>query len=499
MSQSVGNCSYFSEQQPMYNAIRCSGSHCFSMWQLNREKFELVNKGCWKNAEKCESNLVRNVLFCCCTGEFCNRNTDPEYCFDQIREQLNWSRILKIFHSSFVSLVPNIKTNYLLILGTLVGLLCLVLAGLYLRKFYKHKRVAIKRLTRSLFERAVVYDEKGLTKKDSDLIEKKSIKSTGSHADIYEGELNKKDGSRSKVAIKVFSSKKEFYFKNELQLYNLRQLKHENILKFVKAKKVDNEFWLITAYQEKGSLLNFLREARLDLSELVQICLDIARALAYLHGQNNDRLTIAHLGIRPANVLLNSALRACLCDFELSRVFRNSKPLFGGDPKSSTKTDSDLQTASTDTIHYLAPEVLGGLINTWETPVKCVDLYIDSLLKTDIYSCSLVCWEILNCLETNEPRQNDQSMNGRQVADKQPVDKYRMAFESCKNVEEIIECVVVRRERPRIEKRWQSNCLLNLFCQTMTECWEHDPKKRLTSIRLLERLKSIYNSINRLY
>ena len=86
MNQSVGNCSYFNKQQPMYNAIRCSGSDCFAMWQLTDGRFELLNKGCWKNPERCESNLVRNVLFCCRKNEFCNRNMDAERCFDQTRE-----------------------------------------------------------------------------------------------------------------------------------------------------------------------------------------------------------------------------------------------------------------------------------------------------------------------------------------------------------------------------------------------------------------------------
>lgn len=507
MNQSLGNCSYFNEQQPMFNAIRCAGSNCFSMWQLNEEKFELINKGCWKNVEKCESNLVRNVLFCCCTGEFCNRNTDPEYCFDQTREQLNWSRILRIFRNSFASLVPNIKSNYLMALGALVGLLCLVLIGLYLRSFYKAKKTVIRRLVCSLFNASsrtgVVYDEKHLLKKDSDLIEKESIKfENGSHADIYKGILIRRDKTVSRVAIKVFRSENAFFFKNELQLYSLPRMKHENIVQFVKAKKIDDEFWLITRYQEQSSLLNFLRRNTLNLNQLVQICLDISRALAHLHGQNNHKMTIAHLDIKPANILLSGALRACLCDFELSRAFRNSKPLFAeNSPQSSEEMAGPFNQTSlikqAGTTRYLAPEVLGGLISSWETPAKCVDLYINSLLQTDIYSCSLVYWEILNCLEVNE-RPDCQSMRGQASDGKRPQKKYRMAFENCKNDDELTKCVVARRERPRVEKRWRSNCLLNLFCQTVEECWEHDPKKRLTSIRLHERLKSIHNSINRL-
>ena len=514
MNQSVGNCSYFNKQQPMYNAIRCSGSDCFAMWQLTDGRFELLNKGCWKNPERCESNLVRNVLFCCCKSEFCNRNMDAERCFDQTREQLNWRRIVKIFRNSFASIVPNIKSNYLLIMGSLVGLLLLVLVGLYLRSFYKRKHVAIRRLVLdwiSLFKPAIVYDEKRLTRKDSDLIEKEPIEfENGSHADVYKGNLTRKDKSAIKVAIKVFRSENEFYFRNELQVYLLLKLKHENVLRFVKAKKVDNEFWLITAYEEQSSLLNFLRRSTLNLSQLVQICLDIARALAHLHGQNNDKLTVVHLDIKPANILLNGSLNARLCDFELSRVFRNSKPLFVEEPESATTRtihNRGVTTSQAGTTRYLAPEVLGGLLNTTETPTKSLDLYVDSLLKTDIYSCSLVYWEVLNCLAVGERAVGERpAAAGQQViansqsnAGDRQTRRYRMVFEHCKSDDELAHCVVTRRERPRIEKMWRSNCLLNLFCQTMEECWEHEPKKRLTSSRLYERLKSIHNSMNRIY
>ena len=498
-------CTYFNELNPMYNATTCSKNNCFSMWQKDADRFKLINKGCWINADSCVSNFVRNILFCCCKGVFCNRHTNPEYCINLVREELNWSRFLRTFdelkNSFNFILQTNSNSIYFLIpiLAILIFLLTIALCHKRLRLFFRNFWKRFFRV--HLAFKANAYDDrtflKRLASKRSSLkIEKQMKLGNGSFADIYKGKLNKTKAKAIDVAIKVFQQENVLYFKNEFLIYKLSNLKHDNILKFVHARIESNEYWLITAYQDCGSLLNFLKSNQINLNQLIQICLDISNGLAHLHGQNKERITIAHLDIKPSNILLNQNLNACLADFDNSKIFKNCKSLFDKDSflidldsdsenlNSSFKITSFSNSIQNATKRYLSPEILNGTINTFKTPKSFIHPYIDSLLKSDIYSCALVYWEILNCLHNTQMKSSS---------------SYRIVFENCKTDNELIDSIVKRRERPLIEDRWIRNSLeLNSFCQTITECWSHDAKSRLSASRLYERVKSIHNLIQKI-
>ena len=376
--------------------------------------------------------------------------------------------------------MPNVASHHLVIMVVLISFIVTALLGWYLLSLYEKKQVIIKEWLEQFSGTRNEADAKRLSQKDSDQIEKEPLKSeNGSRADIYKGKLIRK-ANKMNVAIKVYREENKFHFDNEFRVYNL--VKHENILEFLKAKKVSNEFWLITMYQQNGSLLNYLKKSTVDLNQLIRICLDISNGLAYLHGQNRFDATIAHLDIKPGNIFLDDRLNACLGDFELSKVFYNSKRLFADisiELNRNTSFHASIDASKQrGTTRYLAPEILSRTLNTSRTPSSSVHQYIESLLKSDIYSCSLVFWEILN-------RLNNQS------------NEYVMVFEKCKTDDELIDSIVHKRERPRIAKSG-SNCLLNAFCQTIEECWTHDPKSRLSASRLSERLRSIHNLINKI-
>lgn len=52
----------------------------------------------------------------------------------------------------------------------------------------------------------------------------------------------------------------------EMEVYSLPQLSHDNILQYIGAEKRGDshqtEFWLITAYHERGSLCDFLKASQ---------------------------------------------------------------------------------------------------------------------------------------------------------------------------------------------------------------------------------------------
>jgi len=64
----------------------------------------------------------------------------------------------------------------------------------------------------------------------------------------------------SVVAVKVFPADDAESWMQEQEIYALPSMKnHPNILQYVGADKQGDEYWLITMYQERGSLCDYLR------------------------------------------------------------------------------------------------------------------------------------------------------------------------------------------------------------------------------------------------
>ncbi|PSN29434.1 Activin receptor type-2A [Blattella germanica] len=110
---------------------------------------------------------------------------------------------------------------------------------------------------------------------------------------------------------------------SEQEIFKLPHMDHENILRFIGVeKRGDNlqaEFWLITAFHEKGSLCDYLK----------------------------------------ANI---SDLTACIADFGLALIFQPGKPC--GDTHGQVGTR-----------RYMAPEVLEGAINFSRDAFLRIDMY----------------------------------------------------------------------------------------------------------------------------
>lgn len=168
----------------------------------------------------------------------------------------------------------------------------------------------------------------------------------GGFGTVYKGKLQ--DGTI--VAIKrakkkVYDSRLTTEFRNEVGM--LLDIDHRNLVKMIGYLEENDERILVVEYISNGNLREHLDGTHgtvLDLSVRLDICIDVAHALTYLHLYAGK--PIIHRDVKPSNILLTENFRAKVADFGYSRM----GPLEIGETHVSTEVKG--------TAGYLDPEYL---------------------------------------------------------------------------------------------------------------------------------------------
>ncbi|KAL3629234.1 hypothetical protein CASFOL_026456 [Castilleja foliolosa] len=203
------------------------------------------------------------------------------------------------------------------------------------------------------------------------------------HRGIYDGQdvavklLDMgEEAHRTQASIASFRTS----FVQEVSVWH--KLYHPNVTKFIGAtmgesslnmqKDNNNQFettcnvWcVVVEYLPGGTLKSFLiknRRKKLAFRVVIQLALDLARGLSYLHYKK-----IVHRDVKTENMLLDKNRTVKIADFGVARV------------EASNPND---MTGETGTLGYMAPEVL------------CGDPYNR---KCDVYSFGICLWEIYCC------------------------------------------------------------------------------------------------------
>ncbi|KAK3129458.1 hypothetical protein QOZ80_6BG0480020 [Eleusine coracana subsp. coracana] len=176
------------------------------------------------------------------------------------------------------------------------------------------------------------------------------------------------DGIRSLVAVKVLKLQTPGAIKSFIaECEALRNMRHRNLVKVVTAcASIDdrgNDFKAIVyEFMPNGSLEGWLHpeineqsEHRyLDLTKRVNILLDVAYALHYLHC--DGPMPVIHCDLKSSNVLLDADMVAQVGDFGLAKVIVEGSPIV----QQSTST-----MGFRGTIGYAAPEYgAGNVVST---------------------------------------------------------------------------------------------------------------------------------------
>ncbi|KAJ1378143.1 Serine-threonine/tyrosine-protein kinase, catalytic domain [Sesbania bispinosa] len=173
------------------------------------------------------------------------------------------------------------------------------------------------------------------------------------------------------VAIKRIKATKTKEFMSEMKV--LHKVHHANLVELIGYAASQDELFLIYEYAQKGSLSSHLHDPQnkghpsLSWITRVQIALDAARGLEYIHEHTKTRYV--HQDIKTSNILLDASFRAKISDFGLAK-------LVGKTNEGETTT-----TKVVSTYGYLAPEYLSNRLAT---------------TKSDVYAFGVVLFEIIS-------------------------------------------------------------------------------------------------------
>ncbi|KAL6884696.1 hypothetical protein ACP4OV_010632 [Aristida adscensionis] len=188
----------------------------------------------------------------------------------------------------------------------------------------------------------------------------------GSFGSVYRGTLP--DGTA--VAVKRLegsaSAQGEKQFRTEVR--TLGTIQHVNLVRLRGFCATERERLLVYDYMPNGSLASLLggeRVRMLDWGARFGIMVGVARGLAYLHEQCQER--IVHCDVKPENILLDAAFCPRVADLGMAKLIG--------------REFSRALTTARGTVGYLAPEWILGL------PVTA---------KADVYSYGMMLLELIS-------------------------------------------------------------------------------------------------------
>ncbi|GKD63500.1 kinase RLK-Pelle-LRR-I-1 family protein, partial [Tanacetum coccineum] len=208
-------------------------------------------------------------------------------------------------------------------------------------------------------------DVEGATQSFND----KNLIGEGGFGKVYRGNL-KCAGLHKTIAAKRWNRKSD-QGKTELmtELKILSEHKHMNIIDLVGYCSEKGEMIIVYEYASQGCLATWLTSEKLTWRKRLEICVDIAKGLDFLHGTNDVKQEVViHRDIKSSNILLHDDWKASIADFGLSLI---------------SPTNQEL--------NYVIDNAKG-------TPGYCDPLYITNGVLTkesDIYSVGVLLFEIL--------------------------------------------------------------------------------------------------------
>ncbi|KAL2481577.1 putative LRR receptor-like serine/threonine-protein kinase [Abeliophyllum distichum] len=230
------------------------------------------------------------------------------------------------------------KSRHALIAGLIAGstIICIFLLLFFYRIFFmKPKKQRGSATTQAISfdghsRLYSYYDLKSATNNFSC----ENLIGSGSFGNVYKGVF--RDGTLA--AIKVFNMDQTRASKSFLaECKAFRNIRHRNLVKILSASSSPTFKALILQFMPNGSLDKWLhsksedQRQSLSLNQRLDIAIDIASAMEYLH--HDCETPLVHCDLKPSNVLLDEDMTAHVGDFGIARILQKTE---SRDPKSST-------------------------------------------------------------------------------------------------------------------------------------------------------------------
>ncbi|KAL8259753.1 hypothetical protein R6Q59_027706 [Mikania micrantha] len=140
---------------------------------------------------------------------------------------------------------------------------------------------------------------------------------------IYKGLLLSRSEQHIDIVAVCFDRKNTWRRKTEFmkEITMLCGLNNQNLASIVGFCEEDGEMIIITKFEPKGSLDQYLSDpTTLTWTQRLQICLGIAHALSYIHYHKGRSFSIIHTNVKSSKILLDDKWEPKLFGFELSKV-----------------------------------------------------------------------------------------------------------------------------------------------------------------------------------
>jgi eukaryotic-like serine/threonine-protein kinase len=151
-------------------------------------------------------------------------------------------------------------------------------------------------------------------------------------------------------------------------------LNHPNIITIYEIGQVDSTHFIAAEFIEGETLRSHLKKAEMELSEILDVTIQVCNGLAAAH-----RAGIVHRDIKPENIMLRPDGYVKVLDFGLAKLTERLMPAIDGEAPTIVVVDTDPGMVM-GTVSYMSPEQARGFA-------------IDS--RTDIFSLGIVLYEMV--------------------------------------------------------------------------------------------------------
>ncbi|XP_057803834.1 probable LRR receptor-like serine/threonine-protein kinase At3g47570 [Salvia miltiorrhiza] len=283
-----------------------------------------------------------NVSFNSLSGEIPNEGSFRNFTTDCFKGNEALCGIPK-FHVQICSSISNhrskrkkVERASFIVFGVVAFISVVSLAFIIVRNKRKDKTTSreVDELKSIVPERISYYELLQATERFNE----SNLLGTGSSCSVYKGILN----NGKDIVVKVFNMQLEGILRIfDVECEILRSIRHRNLTSVISSCSNEEFKALVLEYMPKGNLEKWLYSHNyyLNMMERLNIMIDVASALEYLH--HGYSMPIVHSDLKPSNVLLDEDMVAHVSDFGIAKLLCDG--------------DSFVLTNTLATFGYIAP------------------------------------------------------------------------------------------------------------------------------------------------